>query len=319
MYPPRLFDEASITDELHKASLSYDDTAAFARALGMTGPSLAHILAGRVPPGGRTCAFLGVRRVFMYELVHVESPYTALGEEAFIRRSRRYEAAREHLRAEIAEQGEIETTLPMDGSTAAEDAYQLAVHHAHARNRASRTSRRRSMYLMKTPLDGQKRRARANVMGLAHVVELAKAPEDASPYQLKQAFARLRQVMHPNSRASVENKILAKGLYEKLRGNPAETKPTPRRGAPAPAQLKAGQIEYQKKLLRVRLATGKIVVVTSDTPAIMAAAEEMVISGEANRLEAPREMLVKGGPIPQGMATRRKRIELRIVTGDTRI
>jgi len=125
----------------------------------------------------------------------------------------------------------------------------------------------------------------------------------------------LRILCHPNSRAHETTRAEALRLYQKMAGKPPVHQPrrlTKDPRALTPMAIRRARVRLEKDLLDTGL-----VVVTADTPALLAAADELVLDGLAQAI-SDRIERVRGGPVAAGASTRRERRVLKI-TGDQRI
>jgi hypothetical protein len=152
-------------------------------------------------------------------------------------------------------------------------------------------------------------------LSLAQVRELVDAGHQFTPIQMRAAMQTVRILSHPNCRAAQETRAEAVRLHERLAGKKPPDRPV--RANVAPRELTRAAIQRAKVKLSKEIQDYGLVVITADTPALLAAADELVLDGYAQAISDRLER-VKGGPVAAGSATRRERRVLKI-TGDQRI
>jgi len=291
-----------------------------AKALGISTGTLSVAVRGQSKIGPVLLEFLGLERVDRYRVNRLTCGLEQAMQDHLIPRSVEYDDARRSAERS-AEDGEggwlAKSVREGEGHVDAE----LEPEHPRAAALAARISRRHRVRKGRDlPAEGP--RSAAGDLGrsrkrlsLAQIGAMIEAGHAFTDRERSSAYQTLRMLTHLNTKASQETRQEALRLYQALAGK----KPVhaPRRIAKRPEDITPLAIRRARARLTREIEDTGLVVVTADTPALLAAADELVLDGLAQAI-SDRIERVRGGPVAAGASTRRERRVLKI-TGDQRI
>lgn len=308
-----------VSDLIRRYADTFDDDVLAAKALGISVATLSIALNSRAKIGPVLLEFLGLERIDRYRVNRLSCRFEDAIRDNLIPRSREYDDARRSSEASAADGSGgwlAKGVRPVEGDVGAE----LEPEHPRAAAFAGRVStRHRVRARRELPQEGPRSAARdlgrRRRLSLAQVRELVDAGHEFTTIQRRAAMQTVRILSHPNCRASQETRVEAIRLHEILAGKRPPDRP--KRAGTAPRDLTGPAIRRAKNKLSKEIEEYGLVVITADTPALMAAADELVLDGFAQAV-SDRIERVRGGPTAAGSATRRERRVLKI-TGDQRI
>jgi hypothetical protein len=312
---------ATISDLIRRYADTFNGDEEAAKSLGISAATLSLAIRGEARIGPVLLEFLGVRRVDMYEVDRLPSALMTAIADLGIPKSVEYDDARRSAERSAKEDPGDWKSVPVRGTDGAVQRVRLnePVGQATARARVStrhRVRARRKLQADNAPRTAATDLGRRKRLNLTQIRALVDAGRPLSHEETRSAFRTLKTLNHPKSRATDATKAEALALYQQLAGK--EYVPTlGKRTQKRPQDISPLAIKRAKGRVRQMVEDSGLVVITADTPALLAAADELVLDGYAQAI-SDRIERVKGGPVAAGAATRRERRVLKI-TGDQRI
>lgn len=318
---PGLLTRAQVSDLIQRYADTYDSDEDAAETLGISAATLSLAIRGETRLGPVLLEFMGIRRVDMYEIDRLSCGFADAIADRVIPKSVEYDDARRSAERSAKENPGDWKSVPVRGEDGPVVLVRLGqpVRQATAGARVStrhRVRARRKLQADNAPRSAATDLGRRKRLNLAQIRALVNEGRELTAEEKRAAFRTLKTLNHPHSRATDETKREAVALFQQLAGKDYEPA-TAKRVQKRPQDIDPLAIKRAKGRVKKMIEDSGLVVITADQPAMLAAADELVLDGYAQAI-SDRIERVKSGPVSAGSATRRERRVLKI-TGDQRI